>query len=133
MLALNRVGETGGGGVGGCSRPDAQWAASYASRTVCAKRTTAGNLPRQPSYPPRANESDRDVLPRDVARASVGLVQQGLVKLGATTTTSHLVVPKPLFYSAVDDVCVARPLDLSSDEESDGHARIMLALPPVEH
>lgn len=87
----------------------------------------------QRGRPPREG---RYQMRRPPTRSSAGVGRARLVVLGharATMTTSHLVAPKPLFYSAVDDVCVARPLDLSSDEKSDGHARIMLTLPPVEH
>jgi hypothetical protein len=98
-------------------------------------RSSRARRDDQRGRPPRAGAGDinRDVFPRDVARASVGLVQQGAVKLGTTTTTSHFVVVEPLFYSTVDNVRVARPLDLSADEDLYGHSDIMLLLPSVEH
>lgn len=93
---------------------------------------TAGNLPGAAVFPP--GPANPIVTSSHEAKSGCGSGSSGSpVKLGATTTASHLIVAKPLFYSAVDDVRIARPLDLSPDEESDGHAGIMLTVPPVEH
>jgi len=56
-----------------------------------------------------------------------------LVAVRSGMNPSGFAIAGSLFYPAVDDVRVATPLNLSADEDSYRHPRIVLALPPIEY